>query len=263
MPRTRKLVGLTGPSAFSAECMDAVEELLEADFNLLYHNNEENLRNWLDSVDGVIVSGGIDIHPTVYNEAIWNNCNLSKFDLKRDCRELSIIEYCLKHKKPLLGICRGHQLLGIRHGMPFLMDLADSKLCHQPQRQNISTSKNEPTHSVKLINKELFYKIYKMPDPPERQVLREVLLHKYDDHIWVNSFHHQGIAYNSKTDYKQSGIDVLGTAYIGFKEFKSIVEFMQGDNWLSVQWHPEYDWRESTPSRAILERFKTLLNGGA
>ena len=40
------------------------------------------------------------------------------------------------------------------------------------------------------------------------------------------------------------------------EQIEEIIELMQGPAWLSCQWHPEYDWRDSTPSFAILGRFK-------
>ena len=242
MPAKRKLIGLTGPSSFTQECMDAIEEFFDANFVLLYHGRDANVAHWLDQVDGVILAGGIDIHPTVYSESVWSNHNLSKFDI-------------------MLGICRCHQLLGIRHGMGFVMDISGSSICHQPQRQQIQYNTKEPMHSVKIVNPEVVYGVYGMPhDPPERKVMREVLSEKHRDRIWVNSFHHQAVAFNPKRKYKDEGIDILGLGRVDLQCCKEIVELMQGPKWLSCQWHPEYDWRDNTASRVILERFKTLLN---
>jgi putative glutamine amidotransferase len=250
------LIGLTGPSAFSQQCMEVVEEFLEANFVLLYHGSEDNTNFWLDHVDGVVLSGGIDIHPTLYSQSVWSNNNLSKFDMKRDLRELQIIEYCLKNGKPMLGICRGHQLIGVRHGLGFIMDLSSSPICHQPLKHGISTDPSEPMHSIKIIQPQIFYGEYKMPqEVVERRVLKQMLGEKNTDRIWVNSFHHQGLAYA-----KTNNVEVIGTARVELDGCKEIVELMQGETWLSCQWHPEYDWKENTASRVVLERFKTLVN---
>lgn len=262
MPVRRKLIGLTGPSAFSQECMDTIEEFYDANFVLLYHGIEANLNYWLTQVDGVIVSGGVDIHPTVYNESVWSGQNLSKFDMRRDCRELQIIEYCVKHNKPLLGICRGHQLLGIRYGLGFMMDISASAICHQPQRQGIAISTKEPTHAIKIIDPDVFYSQYKMPqEPEERKVLRDVLAENNRGRIWVNSHHHQAVPFSVKRDYQKDGIEVIGIARIDMSICKEIIELMQGPNWIGVQFHPEWDWKDNTASRVVLTRFKEMLHG--
>jgi putative glutamine amidotransferase len=261
----RKLIGLTGPSAFTEQCQDTIEHLLEANFVLLYQTETDNIKEWLTRLDGVIISGGIDIHPTVYQQSIWNNQNLSKFDLKRDVRELAIIEYCLQNKLPLFGICRGHQLIGIRMGLDFVMDLTDAPTCHNPHKSGVSISIGEPTHFIKFPSDEAkatFYNQYKMPElPEERQVLKQIMGEKLKEKLWVNSFHHQAIPHSTKITYKDRGIDVLGIAAVGIKDCcDNCIELMQGDRWISVQFHPEFDWRENTVSRVVLERFKEILN---
>ena len=60
---SEKLIGLTGPSGFTPECIDMLEEFYDADFVMLYHNNAENLVRWVDRCDGVCLAGGVDIHP--------------------------------------------------------------------------------------------------------------------------------------------------------------------------------------------------------
>lgn len=257
----KKLIGLTGPSSFTQECMDMVEEFLDANFVLLYHGRDANVNHWMDKVDGVVLAGGIDIHPSVYSESVWSNQNLSKFDIKRDCRELNIIEKCLASGKPLLGICRGHQLLGIRHGMGFVMDISQSPICHQPQRAGITHTPKEPVHKVKIIRPEIMHEVYGMPEnPPERRVLKDVLAEKEHDMIWVNSFHHQAVVFNKSRKYQEEGIDIIGVARVELQCCKEIIELMQGPNWISCQWHPEYDWECNTASRVILGRFKSLVN---
>jgi len=259
----KKLIGLTGPSSFTSDCVEMVEDFFDADFVLLYHNKMEHLAHWIDVCDGFIVAGGVDIHPTMYSENIWNNSNLSKFDLKRDCREMFLVDKCIQHRKPLLGICRGHQLIGVRYGMVLIADLSGSATCHQPQRQGITLDKSEPMHSVRILHVDEFFELFKhAATAPERKIMREVLVETPNEKLWVNSFHHQGIIYNPKRDYaKQDGVRIWGVARAEIPQVvKEIIEMMQGDTWLSVQFHPEYDWKENSASRAVLERFKEMID---
>lgn len=260
-------IGLTGPSTFTENCCDMIEEFFNANFVMLYQTKQSNVESWLKQVDGVILAGGVDIHPTVYGESLRNDANLSKFDIERDCRELNIINYCLEKQIPMLGICRGHQLLGIRYRLPFIMDISCSPTIHSAYSQKIAVSPKEPSHCV-IIRKEYeqyFFgekSCYQMPEiAPER--LRFKSTSKNCDKgkkIWVNSFHHQALAYlPSKIDYNQEGINVIGTGAIHYESCPEIIELMDSSNWVSCQWHPEFDWRENTASKVILNRFKSLL----
>ena len=260
---SRQLIGLTGPSAFTAECIDMVEEYYEADFVMLYQNNEKNLLRWVDRCDGIVIAGGVDIHPTIYNNSIWNNQGFSKFDLKRDQREIVVIDHCTHTGKPLFGICRGHQLIGVTIGFFLIPDLSTSSICHQPQRQQITLERHEPMHSVQIINPEEFYNIFPGRDPNERTAYQRVMGFDQNTKLWTNSFHHQGLAYPTKGGWPNGAekIQVYGTARVDLQGIKvdKIIELMGGETWVSCQFHPEYDWRVNTASRAVLERFKTLM----
>jgi putative glutamine amidotransferase len=252
----KQLVGLTGPSAFTNECIKMVEDYFNLDFILLYHEKPENLKTWINRCDAFVVSGGVDIHPSLYEQNIVSNHNLSKFDFARDLRELQVVEHALNTKKPMLGICRGHQLIGLKLGLKscFCLDLSGSATIHQTAKSGVNLSKNEPAHYVEILTPNAF----KITEVPERAVLYEIMEEAKGTKIWVNSFHHQGIFYNPKTvDYRQLGIEVLGVAPA--EKNLQIIELMRGERWLSCQWHPEYDYEENTPSRTVLDVFKTLV----
>lgn len=259
----KKILGLTGPSGFSKQCCQMIEKYLQSNFINLIHDNDDNLNYWLEQCDGFVISGGVDIHPSLYGYNVINGANLSKFDIQRDIRELKIIDYALKNNKPFLAICRGHQLLSIALGLhnEFVIDLSNVITVHQPTSKNISATEYDVMHSVEIINPELF----PINKTEERQVLADILGEYEEKIVWVNSFHHQGILYlggKQEQHYSDKGIVVVGVAAAEFEKKKQIIELMIGKNknWISTQWHPEYDYEVNTPSKNILNIFYQMLN---
>lgn len=269
----KPLIGLTGPSYFTEDCISAIEDLYNFNFVLLYQKKESNITEWLEKIDGLIIAGGIDIHPYVYSSQVYNNGALSKFSLTRDYKEIFLINNCLKRNIPILGICRGHQIIGSYFGMPIVMDISNSPICHNQSKNNITLEKNEPCHAVKIIDCKFYYdEIYdakacsevikKLDFEESYEKLTNSGKFAMGDKIWVNSFHHQGVAHLPKKSFQKEGITILGASSIGVENC-DIVEMMVGKNWLSVQWHPEYDWRENPHSLSVLTYFQKIIKHGS
>ena len=75
----------------------------------------------MDSIDGLVLHGGVDISSSSYNEKPINDEFL--VDKKRDNYELKLIELCFKKNKPILGICRGAQILNVFLGGSLYQDV--------------------------------------------------------------------------------------------------------------------------------------------
>ena len=79
-----------------------------------YELTEEDLRELVDQVDGVLFTGGDDIHPFMYGEETHAKCgNISQ---PRDSMEMALFPIALEAGKPIFGICRGIQLINTAMG---------------------------------------------------------------------------------------------------------------------------------------------------
>jgi putative glutamine amidotransferase len=159
----------------------------------------------LGGVDGLLLPGGVDPHPRHFGEAVHPSTTIDE-DL--DELELLVIAEALKRELPVLGICRGCQILNVAMGGSLIQDLAPGSV-HHKQSSPLSLE----THSLEL-------------DPQSR--LGRLSGAKQ---VAVNSFHHQGIGRVAEE------LRVVGTSEDGLPE---AVEAMDPDRWLvGVQYHPE------------------------
>lgn len=80
------------------------------------------------SFDGLILAGGGDISPNLFGQ---KNCGSQNIDLDRDLCELALLEYFAHRGLPVLGICRGHQVVNVWAGGGLLQDLGEQNAIHR------------------------------------------------------------------------------------------------------------------------------------
>lgn len=145
-----------------------IDSLLEHNCNVIMLTlNNPGLEEVLDLCDGFLITGGSDIDPKYFGE---DNLGLSK-NVKPDLDTIDkiIVEYATKTKKPLLGICRGHQAINVFLGGTLHQDIGNA---HKSIANN---------HKVKSIKNDVL---------------------AFDEDLVVNSYHHQAVrdvAPNMKT----------------------------------------------------------------
>ncbi|WP_312335735.1 gamma-glutamyl-gamma-aminobutyrate hydrolase family protein [Sphingobacterium sp.] len=169
------------------------------------------LEDILDQMDGIILQGGSDIAPQHYGEkpiGSWRG------DPYRDQYELKILDYAIKHHKPVLGICRGFQLMNVYFGGTLYQDIA-SQLPHAGLHRSASLY-DKINHPIHIEQGTLFDRLY-------GHVLNPL----------VNTVHHQAI--------KDLGrdLEVYARSEDGFVEAFGYSKEVPGKV-MGVQWHPEF-----------------------
>ena len=160
----------------------------------------------LARMDGILISGGGDIDPARYGA---KNVSSSEIDPIRDEWELALVGAALASNKPVLGICRGAQLLNVAFGGTL--------------EQHVWDSDDHPD----LWNDERTFLRLGVHDVTLTGTLREIY---GKDRRRVNSYHHQSV------ERVGDGLVVLASSDDGRPEgLASTGEWPA----LAVQWHPE------------------------
>ena len=152
---------------------DYIESIIKAGgvpviLPILY--DEESIRRQIEFLDGVLLSGGIDINPLLYNEE--PSPKLGYIFPDRDNFDLLIVKIACELNKPILAICRGQQILNVAFGGTLYQDLSDMEGCYIKHQQQ--TKDGAATHTI---------------DITPNSILHSIL----GDSIVTNSFHHQAI----------------------------------------------------------------------
>ena len=79
----------------------------------------------IEKVDGIIMTGGVDIHPFRFNEE--PNPKIGAISKERDDFDFLIMKYAFEMKKPIFGICRGIQLINVFFGGTLIQDINSQK----------------------------------------------------------------------------------------------------------------------------------------
>ncbi len=159
----------------------------------------------LERLDGVVVSGGADVDPSLYGAT--PDENLGYLEPERDLWELEVIAHAIRLNVPLLGICRGAQLINVHLGGTLVQHVGRDEGVGHPR---FSEPRDVPCHLVRFVEGTLAYELY-------------------GHEAIVNSLHHQTIS------DPPAGVVVSGVAPDGVIE---AIE-LRGRPVLGVQWHPE------------------------
>ncbi len=186
----------------------------------------------LERLDGLLLSGGEDIAPVYYHQEMedW----IGRVDEERDVSELGLIQRWLYQERPLLAICRGHQMLNVTLGGTLYQDIA-SYIPNALDHAYVPARPMENTVHPVMIN--------------AQSRLATVL---GGDTFEVNSAHHQAVRSAG------NGLEVVAHAPDGVIE---AVEMPEHPFCLSVQWHPEAMVKISATMWPLFEAFVQAARG--
>lgn len=170
---------------------------------------EDVIESIAEMIDGLLLTGGGDIDPTLFGEEPHQR--LGSIVPERDVFEVALVQKMLELNKPILGICRGAQIISIAAGGDMYQDIytqTDVQLIQHDQQ----APRSHASHFVQVTEGSFLSSI--------------VGVEKFK----VNSFHHQAVR------KMPSGFEVSGIASDG------IIEAFESKNHafvLGLQWHPE------------------------
>lgn len=174
--------------------------------------------------DGILLTGGHDVNPNLYNEEIIKECGTTNDT--RDFMEKYLFEKAVEDDKPVLGICRGIQLMNVLLGGTLYQDLPTQK-------------KEEVDHHMSAPYDRIAHEVFVLPDTLLANIIGE-------GEYGVNSYHHQAIKQLA------SGADAMAVSEDGIIEAIRVKNrrFMVG-----VQWHPEFSYKTDEKCKQLVQAF--------
>lgn len=191
-------------------------------------DRDEDIAQFVEMCDGFLFVGGPDVEPRYYGQERLEAC--AAVSAARDTLELKLMEAVLKTDKPILGVCRGLQVLNVALGGTLYQDVPsqyESALAH-----GMEPPYDREAHPVRVV--------------------AETPLGELSPLEGVNSRHHQAI------DCLAPGLEPMAYAADGLIE----AAYMPGKRFVwAVQWHPEAFWNADGANQELFERFVDAARG--
>lgn len=174
------------------------------------------------SCDGLLLTGGGDIEPKLYGQERSEKCG--EPNALRDEYEWAMLKAFLPTRKPILGICRGVQMMNVATGGTLIQDIQGTSKCKHSDFPN----RGRGVHGIQIV-----------PDTMLGQILGT-------EQVMVNSMHHQ------VADRLGEGMMVSAVSEDGFVEG---IELAGHPFCIGVQWHPEHMSRKHEKQQALFDAF--------
>ena len=192
-------------------------------------NGQEEIVRLLEIVDGIMLPGGRDIHPLNYGDDVTEHCRQTVPDL--DKTEMLLVRAAFERGIPVLGICRGSQLINVAMGGKLCQDIPalanrSIKIIHA---QNDIIPNEYPVHKINITVNSRLYECFGC------------------DSIMVNSLHHQ------------ASTIIAGELFASACSDDGITEAVECNDkskfLLGVQWHPELMYKKDENAKKLFNYF--------
>ena len=201
----------------------AIEQCGALPLIIPYLQNEESFARLTALCDGFCFTGGVDVDPVHYGEEKSPFCG--EIQEHRDALELRAFDLILPTGKPILGICRGAQVLNVALGGSLYQDLRSQT---KTEMNHSQTERYEYSHEINVEENTPLYRL------------------SGAGRIKINSFHHQAI--------KRLGRNLVPMAYADDGTVEAV--YADGEQYVRLyQWHPERLVRFDETARRIFTDF--------
>ncbi len=228
----KKKVLVIGSSQRLGSTYHQIASFYEYELHILtgIQTDKDTSRDIIKGVDGVIFAGGEDFDPALYGSDAYDL--VETYSTDQDRSDLELLGIAIEENKPILGICRGMQLINIYYGGSLYEDI--------PSQFSKSISHRDGSHgfSYHNVNFNETSRLYeKLGVEKSRQ---------------VNSMHHEGI--------RNLADGLMATAISDDGLIEAIENPYYNNFMMGVQWHPEYsDGELDELSKLIFDEFSKEL----
>ena len=193
----------------------------------------DNTDSILSIADGIILTGGEDINPLEYNDTI-NIKVCGPINYSRDTLERKLFDYAFENKIPLVGVCRGMQMMNVASGGTLYGDIPIEIGTEVIHRNN-----GEVMHEIVLSSGNSYY--------------NKLIFPSHNDTFLVNSWHHQGLKDIA------THIHIIANSYDGLPE-AAVMDTSVHPFMIAVQFHPERLGIENGIHQQMRSNFLNAIN---
>ena len=207
----RPVIGVTPCSTLA----DYVESVKRAGGEPVVLSNDDDPSAVLERVDGILLTGGLDVDPGLYGEARHQATRTAP---DRDRFEVPLAKAAVERDVPLFAICRGVQVLNVAEGGTLVQDIPSAVTTEL--NHSVDVPKDHQAHAVKVT--------------PGTRLAASLAGEAPTDTCTVNSRHHQAVA-TVAPEFVVAAVSPDGVV--------EAIERPASSFCVGVQWHPENFWR--------------------